>query len=324
MTVHSVGKTYLSGATPLSSNASDLTNEIYEQLNANFYNKQDVGFLALVDLDFPLVIKQRMDEICKVRKDAIALLNVPADRMIDVNTGQKKVNQTTLVKNWADTTLNINSSYSALYAQYFQVLDAYNDEDRWIPSTGHIAANFAQAAKNGNVWDAVSGLETGVISGVKKVAFNPDEEQIKILYPARINPVVNFRGEGIIMWGQKTLQSFATATDRINVRQLLIHIARELEVFSRQTIFKANNEFTRAEWRANVGPFLREILESGGIEDYRIVCDATNNPPEVTARNEFQAFVLVRPTTIAEFVKITIADVGGGLTIEEALSGVSV
>jgi hypothetical protein len=322
VTINSFPKTNLTGATELSSSAANLTDELYEQLNENFYNKQDVGFLALVDLDFPLIIKQRMNEICGQRKDAIALLNVASDRIIDLNTEQKKKNQTTLVKNWVDYDLKINSSYSALYANYFKVDDIYNDEERWIPCTGYVASKFALAAKNGNVWDAVSGLGTGVIDGVKKVAFNPDEDQIKSLYPSRVNCIVNFRGEGVIIWGQKTLQSIASATDRINVRQLLIHIARELENFTRGTIFKANNEFTRAEWRANVGAFLREILEAGGIEDYRLVCDDSNNPPEVTSKNEMQAYVLVRPTTIAEFVKVTLADVGGGLTIDEALAGV--
>ena len=322
ITVVSIPKTSLSGATKLTSTAADLTDELYEQLNANFYNKEDVELAAIVDLDFPLSIKQRIDEICAIRRDCVGILNVAADRMINVTTGQKTSNQTSLVKDWADNTLNINSSYSALYGNYFKVYDAYNDEERWIPCTGHVANKFGFTFNNFQVWSAVAGLERGIIDGVLKVAYNPNIDQQKVIYPSRINPIVTFRGEGTVIWGQKTLQSFASATDRLNVRELLIFIARSLEQFSRTTLFKQNDEFTRAEWRAIVSPFLNGIQQRRGIEEFRVVCDETNNPLSVTSKNEFQAYVLVRPTSVVEFVKITIADVGGELTLDEALAGI--
>jgi phage tail sheath protein FI len=314
-------RTNLAGATALSATAAVLEDELYEQLNLNFYSKEDVQIIALVDLDFPLSIKQRMDQICNVRKDCVALLNVPSDRMINIETGQKTNNQTGLVKAWAETTMNIDSSYSALYANYFKVYDPYNDTERWIPCTGYVAERLAFTFNNFEPWNAVAGLERGVVSGVLKVAYNPNPDQQKVLYPARINPIVAFRGEGIVIWGQKTLESEPIATDRLNVRELLIYIAREVEAFSRTTLFKQNDAFTRASWRANVGPFLNGILQRRGIEEYVISCDEKNNPETVVARNEFQAFIIVRPTTVAEFVKITIADVGGSLTLDEALLG---
>ena len=144
------------------------------------------------------------------------------------------------------------------------------------------------------------------------------------MYPNRINAIVKFRGEGIVIWGQKTVQSIASSTDRINVRMLLIYIEKALERYSRQILFQQNDEFTRTQWRSNVGPFLNSVLQRRGIEDYRVVCDETNNTPEVTARNEFQAFVIVRPVTVVEFIKVVVADVGGSLTIDEAVSGLSV
>ena len=314
-------RTALSGASVLSQNAATLTDEFYQQLNENFYSKEEIEFTALIDLDFPLAIKQRMDQISQVRKDCVALLNVPADRMINISTGTKTSNQTTLVKNWTDSDLKINSSYSALYANYFQVYDFFNDENRWVPCTGHIANRLAFTFENFEPWYAVAGLERGVISGVLKVAFNPNDAQRKVLYPARINPVVDFRGEGVVIWGQKTLLSVASSLDRLNVRNLLIYIERALERFSRNTLFKQNDEFTRAEWRANAGPFLNSIVQRRGLLDYKVVCDESNNPPEVVARNEFQAYVLVRPTPVAEFIKIIVADVGGNLTFDEVLAG---
>jgi len=319
--VSTFARTKLTGADPISTSSATLTDEIYEQLNINFFSKEEVKITALVDLDFPIAIKQRMDEICQTRKDSIALLNVSADTMINLSTGQKTSNQTSLVKTWAENTLNINSSYSALYANYFKIYDQYNDEERWVPCTGHVANRMAFTINNFEPWNAVAGLKRGIISGVLKVAFNPNERQMKVLYPNRINPIVEFRGEGVVIWGQKTRQSDASSTDRINVRMLLIYIETALENFSRPVIFKQNDEFSRAEWRANVGPFLNSIVQRRGVENYKLICDETNNTKEVVSRNEFQGYVIVRPTTVAEFIKILVGDVGGSLTIDEVLAG---
>jgi hypothetical protein len=323
VTVTSFARTNLSGSSDLSTSISGLTDEFYQQMNDNYLNKEDIAFSALIDLDFPTAVKQRMAEIASIRKDCMAILNVPSDKMINVNTGKKNSKATTLVKAYVDTELKVNSTYAAIYANYFKIYDSFNDVDMWVPCTGHVANRMAYTFENFERWFAFAGLERGIISGVLKVAFNPDDAKRKVLYPARINCIVDFRGEGVVIWGNKTLQSFASSTDRVNVRNLFIHIATEVEVFSRSTLFKQNDEFSRAEWRASVGPFLNTILQRRGISDYRVICDATNNPEEVVARNEFQAYLLIKPTPVAEFIKVLIADVGGTLTFDEVLSGVT-
>lgn len=324
ITVKSMPKTHLSGATATSTALTSLTDEIYTQLNLNFLSKEESGFTAFVDLDYPDAVKQRLDEIAQVRKDVIALLQVPANKMINLNTNQKITNATTAIKNYVDNDLNINSSYSGIYANYFKVYDSYNDKERWIPCTGHVANRLAYTFNNFEPWYAFAGLERGIVSGVLKVAYNPDSKQRDVLYPARINPVVDFRGEGVVIWGQKTLQSVASSTDRLNIRNLLIYIETALERYARYTIFKQNDEFTRAQFRAQVGPFLDSIMQRRGIEEYKVVCDQTNNDANVVARNEFQAYVIIRPVFVAEFIKIVVSDVGGSLTLEEAVAGVTI
>lgn len=320
----SIGKTALSGASDLSTTLNGLTDEIYINLNDNFGSKEDILFSAFVDLDFALPVKQRMDEIANIRKDCIALLNVPSDRMINLVTEQKTRQTTTLVKDWVDTDLKINSSYSAIYAQYFKVYDPYADEERWIPCTGHVAERMGFTFKNFEPWYAFAGLERGVISGVLKVAYNPTDAQRKVLYPNRINPIVDFRGEGIVIFGQKTLQSFASSTDRINVRNLFIHITREVSKFSRVILFMPNDGLTRNLWLSQVIPFMGSIKSRRGVYDYKVICDESNNPMEVVARNEFVGFIMVKPTTTAEFIKIVLADVGGTLSFDEVLGGIQV
>jgi hypothetical protein len=319
-----IPKTALSGAGATSTSLSGLEDEIYLQLTNNFTNKEEITFTAFVDLDFSTAVKQKMDEICQTRKDCFAILNVPSDKMLSLTTGQKTTNATTLIKGYVDSTLNINSSYSAIYANYFQVYDAYNDKNRWIPCTGHVANRAAYTFNTFEPWFAIAGLERGVVNGVLKVAYNPSEAQRKVLYPARINTIVNFKGEGIVIWGQKTLLSTATSLDRLNVRNLLIYIEQAAEKFSRSTVFKQNDAFSRSEWRSAMNPFIDSVLARRGVEEYLTVCDETNNTQAVTARNEFQAYILVRPTTVAEFIKIVVADVGGTMTLEEAVSGVKI
>jgi hypothetical protein len=324
VTPQSIGKTALAGADALSEDLNGLTDEIYLNLNDNFTSKEDILFSAFVDIDFDLPVKQRMDEIANTRKDCIALLNVPSDRMINLVTEQKTRQTTTLVKDWVADDLNINSSYSAIYAQYFQVYDPFADENRWIPCTGHVAERMAFTFNNFEPWFAFAGLERGIVSGVLKVAYNPTDAQRKVLYPNRINPIVDFRGEGIVIFGQKTLQSFASSTDRINVRNLFIHIGREVATFSRVILFQPNDDLTRNLWLSQVQPFMASIQARRGVFDFRLICDTSNNPETVVARNEFVAFIMVKPTTTAEFIKIVIADVGGNLSFDEVLGGVQV
>lgn len=320
----SQGMTYLQGADVLSEDLNGLTDEIYTNLNDNFLSKEDILFSAFVDIDFDLPVKQRMDEIANIRKDCIALLNVPADRMINLVTEQKTKQTTTLVKDWVDNDLNINSSYSGIYSQYFKIYDPFADDERWIPCTGHVAERMGFTFKNFEPWFAFAGLERGIVSGVLKVAYNPTDAQRKVLYPARINPIVDFRGEGIVIFGQKTLQSFASSTDRLNVRNLFIYIGREVAKFSRVILFQPNDELTRNLWLSQVNPFMGSIQARRGVFDFRVICDESNNPQEVVARNEFVGFIMVKPTTTAEFIKIVIADVGGNLSFDEVLGGIQV
>lgn len=317
----SMGRTYLGGADALSTTMAGLEDELFENLN-QYANKRELNNItAMVDLDFPLSIKQRMDAIANKRRDTFAILNVASDRMIDLVSGQKKNNQTTLVKEYVETTLKINSSYSGIYANVFEVFDSFNDENRLIPCTGHVANRFAFTFDNFAPWFAPAGFERGILpSGIRRVAYNPTDDQLRVLYPARINPIVDFRGEGIVLFGQKTLQSFASNTDRINVRNLYIFVAKGIAEFAKFVLFAQNDELTRAQFRAQANQFLSSIKARRGIAEFRVICDESNNPQSVVARNEFIAFLMIRPVNVAEFVTILIADVGGSLTFDEILS----
>jgi hypothetical protein len=322
VSVPSIPKTTLGGADALTTTESEaIGDSMIEQLILNFSSREELPNLtAFVDLDFSLGVKQRMNSIAESRQDTVGLLNHPASTMIDVNSGKKKANQTKLVKDYVDNTLGINSSFSAIYSQYFEVRDIYNDQYVWVPVTGHVANRMAFTIENYSPWYAIAGFERGVITGdVHKVAYNPTEDQRKVIYPARINPIVNFRGEGIVIFGQKTLQSFSSNTDRLDIRMLLIAINKVVRRVSRQTLFAKNTSTTRNLWRNAINSYLNTVVANEGISEYQVIADESNNPPEVVANKEFYGFIAVRPVNSIEFIKIYVADVGGQLTITEAL-----
>lgn len=318
--IRSVSRTNLPGGDTLTDDLSTLTGEFIEQLNSNYGSAQGIQGNAIVDLDFPTAVKQRIDVICQSRKDCIGILAPESGTMINLSTGQKTNKPTKAIKDYVGNTLNIDSSYSAIYANFFEVYDEFNEKKRWVPCTGHIANRMAFTFDNFDPWYAFAGYERGIIpSGVLRVAYNPSDEQQKVLYTNRINPILDNSDEGIVIFGQKTLQSIPSNTDRINVRNLYIKIARDVAKFSKFVLFAPNDELSRAQWRTQTNNYLNGIFQRRGIQEYRVVCDETNNPQEVVARNEFVGWLMIRPTAAAEFVKLTIADVGGTLTFDEVL-----
>jgi phage tail sheath protein FI len=168
-------------------------------------------------------------------------------------------------------------------------------------------------------WFAPAGLNRGIISNVVDIAVNPNKGQRDVLYYNRINPIVKFQGEGIVIWGQKTLQSKASAFDRINVRRLFLHLEKSVVKMARNFLFEFNDDFTRSRFRGIVSPFLADVKARRGVYDYLVVCDETNNTPTVIDANEFRAEILCKPTRVAEFIKLTFTAVGTGVDFNEVV-----
>lgn len=318
--IKSVSRTFIKGAEQLTTDLSLLTGEFLIQMNNQYGSSLGIQGNALIDLDFPTAVKQRIDAIASSRKDCIGILAPEASTMINLSTGQKTNKPTSAIKTYVNDVLNIDSSYSAIYANFFEVYDEFNEKKRWIPCTGHIANRLAFTFDNFDPWFAFAGFERGIIpSGVLRVAYNASDEQQKVLYTNRTNPVLDESESGIVIMGNKTLQSVASNTDRINVRNLYIKIAKDVAKFSKFVLFAPNDELSRAQWRTQVNNYLNGIFQRRGITEYRVICDSSNNPEEVVARNEFQGWLMIRPQTSAEFVKLQISDVGGVLSFDEIL-----
>ena len=323
--IQSTGRFNLMSADSLTTNLGLLTGEISEQWFDKFTNKEELEIDILLDPDYPDDLKRTLDFIAQqVRKDCFAILSMPADKMFNVNN--EKPYSTAYAKMRAYVqggdplgSLNVNSSYSAIYGQYFKIFDRYAEKDRWVPVAGYVGRTIATVDFNNRQWWAPAGLNRGIVSGVKKVAINPNQSQRDVMYSNRINPIPSFFGQGVVIWGQKTLQAAPTAFDRINVRRLFLHMERSIEKMARFLIFEFNDDFTRTRFNSLANGFLSGIKALRGVTDYQVVCDGTNNTPEVIDNNEFVAEILVKPNRVAEFIRLTFTAVSTGVSFSEVV-----
>jgi len=212
-----------------------------------------------------------------------------------------------------------SSSYVIMDSGYKYQYDKYNDVYRWVPLNGDIAGLTARTDNERDPWFSPAGFNRGAIKNVVKLAYNPSKDDRDSLYKLGINPVVTFPGEGTVLYGDKTLLSRPSAFDRINVRRLFIVLEKSVARAARTTLFEFNDEFTRAQFVNLVEPFLRDVQGRRGIFDFRVVCDTTNNTPEVIDRNEFVGDIYIKPARSINFIQLNFVAVRTGVTFQEVV-----
>ena len=212
-----------------------------------------------------------------------------------------------------------SSSYVSFDSGYKYAYDRYNDVYRFVPLNGDMAGLCARTDLVADSWFSPAGLNRGIVRGAVKLAFNPTKTQRDELYRARVNPVATFPGQGTVLFGDKTGLTAPSAFDRINVRRLFITLEKAISTASKFQLFEFNDEFTRAQFRNIVEPFLRDVQGRRGITDFLVVCDETNNTGEVIDRNEFRADIFVKPARSINFITLTFVATRTGVSFEEVI-----
>ena len=195
--------------------------------------------------------------------------------------------------------------------------DKYNDVYRFVPLNGDIAGLCSFTDRVADSWFSPGGFTRGNIRGAIKLAYNPTKPDRDILYRARVNPVVNFPGQGVVLFGDKTALTKPSAFDRINVRRLFLTLEKAIATAAKFQLFEFNDEFTRAQFRSLVEPFLRDVQGRRGITDFSVVCDASNNTGEVIDRNEFVADIFVKPARAINFISLNFIATRTGVAFSE-------
>ena len=264
------------------------------------------------------VIRHVIDNIAESRKDCIAFFSPEKADVVGVT------NSSTATDNVIDfrDTVNKNSSYAVMDSGYKYQFDKHNDKFRYVPLNGDIAGCCAQTDQVRDPFFSPAGFTRGQIKGVAKLPFNPKKAERDKLYQAQVNPVVSFPGEGTILFGDKTQLTKPSAFDRINVRRLFILLEKAIANAARFQLFEFNDEFTRSQFVAMVEPFLRDIQGRGGIQDFRVVCDASNNTAQVVDTNSFRGDIFVKPSRSINFIQLNFVAVRSGVEFSEVVGAV--
>jgi len=251
-------------------------------------------------------------DIATARKDCVAFIS-PA--RADVVGVANAITQTQNVVGFADGLPS--TSYAVIDSGYKYQYDRYNDVYRYVPLNGDTAGLCARTDSIADAWFSPGGFNRGQIRGAVKLAFNPNQTQRDELYKSRVNPVVSFPGQGTVLFGDKTAQSKPSAFDRINVRRLFIVLEKAISTAAKFQLFEFNDEFTRAQFRNLVEPFLRDVQGRRGMTDFSVVCDDTNNTGDVIDRNEFRADIFIKPNRSINFIQLNFIATRTGVSFSE-------
>ena len=212
-----------------------------------------------------------------------------------------------------------STSYGVFDSGYKYIYDRFNDVYRYIPTNGDIAGLCVATSTATDDWFSPAGLTRGGIRNAVKLAYNPSKADRDELYQNRINPVVSVAGSGITLFGDKTALASPSAFDRINVRRLFLNIESRVENLAKGVLFELNDELTRSNFSAAVNSYLNEVQARQGLTDFLVVCDTSNNTPDVIDRNEFVAELFLKPTRSINYVTVTFTATRTGVSFAEVV-----
>ena len=251
------------------------------------------------------------------RKDCVATIGAHKADLVGVtNTTTQTTN---LIKYFSSLS---SSSYAIFDSGYKYTYDRFNNKFVYIPCNADVAGLMTRTNIIAYPWFSPAGQQRGILNNAIKLAYNPSKAQRDQLYPKRINPIITQPGIGTLLFGDKTALGYASAFDRINVRRLFLTIQQALQRSAEAQLFELNDELTRANFRNIVEPYLRDVEAKRGLYGFLVVCDKTNNTPDVIDNNEFRADIFLKPAKSINFVTLTFVATRTGVSFEEVVGTV--
>lgn len=255
--------------------------------------------------------------IADARKDCVAVISPHRAGVVDVANSDTQTDN--IVKFFDPLT---SSSYAVFDTGYKYVFDRFNNQFRYISCNADVAGLMARTSINQFPWYSPAGANRGALNNAVKLAYNPSQTQRDLLYPKRINPIIFSPGAGIILFGDKTALSYTSAFDRINVRRLFLTLEQTIERAARAQLFEFNDTITRANFVNIVDPYLRDVKSKRGITDFVVVCDESNNTPDIIDGNQFKADIYIKPARSINFIGLTFVATRTGVSFEEIIGTV--
>jgi hypothetical protein len=303
------GMDHLSATTAQRINAFDL-----------FSNAEELDVsLIIAGKSNPVVANFIIQNVVETRKDCMAFIS-PENK----DSGEILVGNTSDIAEQLIAYRNQlpSSSYFVIDSGYKYQYDRYNDAYRWVPLNGDIAGLCARTDSTNDPWFSPAGFNRGQIKNVVKLAYSPRKTDRDNLYMNGINPVVAFPGQGVVLFGDKTGLTKPSAFDRINVRRLFIVLQKAIATSAKYQLFDINDVQSRAQFRSTVEPFLRDVKGRRGLYEFKVVCDETNNTPEVIDTNRFTASIFISPAKSINFIELTFVATRTGVDFNEIAGSV--
>ena len=260
---------------------------------------------------------QKLISICEARKDCVAFISPNRDSVVNVSTSATQLSNVQ-----AFFAPLASSSFAVFDSGYQYFYDRFNKKFNYMPLSSDIAGLCVRTDVDQFPWFSPAGTSRGSLAHAVKLAYNPGQEDRDQLYSNRINPVISLPGSGITLFGDKTALAFSSAFDRINVRRLFITVEKAIEEAANAQLFELNDSGTRSNFVNIVEPFLRDVQSKRGVTDFLLVCDETNNTPDVIDRNEFVADIFLKPSRSINFIGLTFVATRTGVSFSEVVGTV--
>jgi hypothetical protein len=255
---------------------------------------------------------QYLISLAEARKDCVAVIGPHRANLVGLTNTTTQTNN--LVKYFSSIS---SSSYAVFDSGYKYTYDRFNNKFVYIPCNADVAGLMCRTNIVAYPWFSPAGQQRGILNNAIKLAYNPNKAQRDQLYPQRVNAIVTQPGIGTLLFGDKTALGYASAFDRINVRRLFLTIEQSLQRAANAQLFELNDEITRANFRNIVEPYLRDVQAKRGLYGFLVVCDTSNNTPDVIDNNEFRADIYLKPTKSINYVTLTFVATRTGVSFEE-------
>jgi phage tail sheath protein FI len=257
---------------------------------------------------------QALDTIAKTRMDSVAILSTPF-------TAETASDYIGAISDYRKNELNLNSSYAALYTPHVLIQDQFNDREIFVSPDGFVGGTISFTANTREIWFPPAGFRRGVLD-VLDVNIQLESGERSILYGIGVNPIKKAPGRGIVIWGQKTLLSRPSLLESLNVRLLLIVISPAMKEFLEDYLFEINDRITRSEVEQKISDYLVDIQSRRGLERFQVICDETNNTPQVIDQKRMIVDVLITPTNSVEDIPLRIVIVSNSTSFADAAQAV--
>ena len=286
-----------------------------------FKNADEVDIALVMSGEASNTVQQYIiDNIVTFRKDCVVTISPPSASVVN-NAG----NEVTSITTWINSVArgaDLVGSYVIADSGWKYVYDKYNKTYRWVPLNGDIAGLCVYTDYVRDAWFSPAGTNRGNIKNAVKLAWNPAQSNRDALYSIGVNPVITLPGSGTVLFGDKTLQNKPSSFDRINVRRLFIVLEKTIARAARASMFEFNDDFTRSQFVSLITPFLRDVQGRRGIYDFRVVCDNTNNTPQVIDSNQFVGDIYIKPARSINFIQLNFVSVRTGVDFTEVVGKV--